>query len=443
MKRLITQVLGVFVLAMMVQWPSTAQNLQLLEKSLIPQTILDQYIQHMDKPLLRAAGLPQKTHGYDWVLNAWVDASYMETVYFPDGQPHIDTYFDVTTSLPTERSTYTYDGPGRVTEVLTESYETGAWENSMKLTVSYDAHGNLYEMMYSYWTGSGWWIIGGMRYNYSYTPQNYVSALMTQTYDFMSGWLNYQNEIYTLAGNGYPTEALFQKPERGWADSARYINIEWHEYFPQSGYGLSTYYEEELWDGSQWNMNLRESTVYDDDGGWVMTEQVYSGGWVNSIRETMLINNGLPLNYKYEQWVEGSWVLLTGEMFLYTFSGENLVEEIIQVFDPEMLAYINNTKSVFSDFFYVTGQNEMTEESIFQLYPNPVTDELNILMKQETGTMWNLEILNVNGQHVISEALDFDSFKVKTVSMNSLPDGIYLLRLKSGQGMFTKTFLKQ
>ncbi len=402
----------------------------------------DRLVKHLDPKEILAPGLPQKTHGYSW-SDAWIWQTYMETSYFQDGNIHVETDFDITTGEPTDRFTYTYDGSGRVIEMFGETNETGSWENAMKYTIAYDSHGNMSEVIANVWTGDQWMIMFGSQMTYTYTTQDWVSSITTKNYDFKNGWQWTDKEIYALNGSGYPTQVLYQDYNGGWVDSERWVDLVWHEYIPEIGYGTTESYIQELWNGADWIPDFRELTDYDANGGYVMTHQIYTGGWVNSYRETMTMENNYPKLYKYEDWIDGAWVQTSGDKYIYTFLGENLTEEIIQTYDQGLLNYVNWSKYVYSDFFYTTGQDELHAGTTFIAYPNPVTSEITIQMQGDISSGCLVEIMNLTGQVVFSERMDLSASKLAILEVSSLPDGLYILQASTDGKLFTKKFLKK
>ncbi|HNS18072.1 MAG TPA: T9SS type A sorting domain-containing protein [Bacteroidales bacterium] len=441
MKKLFTFILMMGI-SFVLTFTVSAQNPLGFHKDAFSGPQFDRLVKHLNPEDLLAAGLPQNTLGYYWD-NSWMLESHTETSYFPNGNVHVETEYDINTNEPTYRYTYTYDGTGRITQMLGETNETGSWEAEMKYSISYDANGNASEITISMWTGASWMILFGSQMTYTYTPQNWVSSITTKGYDFKNGWQWDEKDIYTLDGNGYPTQILYQDYNGGWVDSSRYININWYEYFPEIGYGSTEYFVEELWSGSSWDPNLRETAVYDLTGGWVMTREIYDGTWVNSYRETMTMENDYPKLFKYEDWIDGAWFQSSGEKYLYTFTGDNLTEEIIQDYDPGISDYVNWARFVYSDFFYTTGQNELLTEANVIVYPNPVTSEITLQLLDDGSSACYVEIMNLTGQIVFAELFDLSASKPVSIQVSSLPDGMYVLQVRTNDQLLTKKFLKK
>ncbi|HNS18284.1 MAG TPA: T9SS type A sorting domain-containing protein [Bacteroidales bacterium] len=455
MKRFITIVV-ILCIGIIVSLTVNAQIDRGLNKNLFENPHFAKVLKHLNPEDIRDAGLPQKTYGYAWDAD-WVLEFYYETLYYPNGYPHVDTDYDIGTNLPNYRSTYYWDGEGRITEMLEETNESGSWENAYKYTLTYDTHGNLDTVSEYVWWGEpdpSWWMMNGYQYSYEYTPEDWVSSISTQNYSYTSGWYWMVKETYTLDANGYPTQILFQEwdlYELDWKDFYHYIDIDWHEYDPGAGYSslLGTavasfvYFVEELWEYDFWDPNIRESTVYDANGGWEMTREMYWGGgyWGNYIRETLTVLNNYPQLFKHEEWFADSWYHSSGEQYFYTFDGENLTEEIIQAYDPSLEEpYVNDEKYVYGDFFYATGQDEVRSEFELFVYPDPVstaiTIEIPALILQNTY----LTILNLDGKQLITRRIT----EPKTdIDVDALQSGVYFVRVQNDRTVMVEKIIKQ
>jgi len=86
-----------------------------------------------------------------------------------------------------------------------------------------------------------------------------------------------------------------------------------------------------------------------------------------------------------------------------------------------------------------TGYEEINiKDKEIKIYPNPVTDMINIAMDEETSGTIN--IYNSFGQLLSSE--DFESSGDLHLNACSLPPGIYILRIVSSSEMRTARFIK-
>ncbi|MEI6436648.1 MAG: T9SS type A sorting domain-containing protein, partial [Bacteroidota bacterium] len=85
-----------------------------------------------------------------------------------------------------------------------------------------------------------------------------------------------------------------------------------------------------------------------------------------------------------------------------------------------------------------TGINENKDNHLFNVYPNPVSDELTIEMKV-TGEIASFELLNSIGQIVQNGSL----IEKIVINTNDLVPGIYLLKLQNGNTFEVKKLIKE
>ncbi|MCY7409604.1 MAG: T9SS type A sorting domain-containing protein, partial [Chitinophagales bacterium] len=80
--------------------------------------------------------------------------------------------------------------------------------------------------------------------------------------------------------------------------------------------------------------------------------------------------------------------------------------------------------------------NELSLDNALQIFPNPVTDQLNFSLPQKSNGDFNIEIFNSMGEKVL-QAKNKMSFNV-----NFLSSGIYLLKLIAGENIYTQKIVK-
>lgn len=88
-------------------------------------------------------------------------------------------------------------------------------------------------------------------------------------------------------------------------------------------------------------------------------------------------------------------------------------------------------------------QKSIVEESVV-LYPNPVTDKLNIEMESSASTTATLTITNLLGQMVQQEKITMQQgTHVWTVATEGLTTGFYLFSITTDQGAIVRQFVKK
>jgi len=404
----------------------------------------EQFNQALNNQQRDIISLPQKEHIYSWQSSAWVEEMYEEISYNANGTTNIITSYDPGSTDPSTRTTYSYNTSWQITEMLTESWNGSGWDNSFKFTQSYDTHGNEYESDSYFWTGASWMQVSGTRSTYSYTPDDYVQQIVYEGYVMLQGWANMLKDIFTLDANGYPTDILYQKFAGGWVDTARYINITWHMYDPYSGNGAYSFYQKDDWSGSDWVPSLQSTTTYDGTGGSVETQKSYTGGvWVNYMRYTIVMSQGLVQSTKTEQWQGGLWVQTEGNNFNYTFDGIDMTQMIVQTYDQELATYVNDSRIDFSDFLHITGIEDHSLAGGMTIYPNPATDVLNIAFDNANPSSVDIVILNIEGQKVYEQkAGGAIEPRTLTIDVSTLPEGVYFLRVTGDNTSYVSRFIK-
>lgn len=103
------------------------------------------------------------------------------------------------------------------------------------------------------------------------------------------------------------------------------------------------------------------------------------------------------------------------------------------------LANINNqTVTQIEDFFTIlltTNKNEEVSNK-FQVYPNPVTDNLNI--KSNNNQKINAIILSdTNGREIINQTNNLEK-----INLNEIQKGIYFLKINTDNSSFSKKIIK-
>ncbi|CAL2080315.1 conserved protein of unknown function precursor containing a type A C-terminal secretion signal [Tenacibaculum sp. 190524A02b] len=81
----------------------------------------------------------------------------------------------------------------------------------------------------------------------------------------------------------------------------------------------------------------------------------------------------------------------------------------------------------------------LLENEIF-IYPNPTTNYIKVLSKRQQNNL-KLEISDLNGKIIISRTLNIDRLKAETTPLQGLRPGVYVLKLTSELGIYTKKII--
>ena len=100
--------------------------------------------------------------------------------------------------------------------------------------------------------------------------------------------------------------------------------------------------------------------------------------------------------------------------------------------------------------FDFDGQSEYSQivsvrfgkDAGISVYPNPVQSEVVVTLEKEFTTNATAQIISQNGSILLTETLTAKSF-TQTMNVNSLPAGVYVLRVVNGHEVHTERFVKK
>lgn len=359
-------------------------------------------------------GLPQKTISYQWrdYLNNWENyPDTMYTTYDISGKilNVISIYVD---SLYTDqnKSVYTYNGQGLLSEELYYFWNSGLnqWDTSEKQIYTYDSFGNQTLSEYYFYLGGNFIIMFGNKNIYTLNGNNQITENIYQRWvDYLSAYRNTDKEIYTLDGQGKITEALFMEWDtvsNTFVNSGKAINVVWYQWngTPDNSEIQSVLFQK--WDGSTYVDDTKYNFTYDANG--------------NATEE------------KFEMWDGSQWQIDSWLKYILTYNGTDLTERIEQYWDIPSSSFINERRTVYSDFIYVSGiAEDVKGRELVSIYPNPLNENAELRIQNVEFGMKNIElrIYDVLGQTVHQQTLNS---KLETINLQ-LPNGIYFYQVKT------------
>jgi hypothetical protein len=97
--------------------------------------------------------------------------------------------------------------------------------------------------------------------------------------------------------------------------------------------------------------------------------------------------------------------------------------------------WANSQKTTVMKYDYPTGIKE-PQQSLLSINPNPASSSITI----ETPTKGHLSIMNLNGQQLLQQEIT----EPKTpIGINTLPSGVYFVRLTNDKTVQVGKFIKQ
>jgi hypothetical protein len=86
----------------------------------------------------------------------------------------------------------------------------------------------------------------------------------------------------------------------------------------------------------------------------------------------------------------------------------------------------------------VLSTNTATYESNINIYPNPANDQITIdFGNLDNVEDWNIKIINILGQEVLSQPMNTDK-----INVSELSKGVYIVRISDGVNQADKKFIK-
>ncbi len=172
-----------------------------------------------------------------------------------------------------------------------------------------------------------------------------VSEIITQQFE-SSIWTNTSAEGYDYDASGKISSMVYLSWEDNqWVNKELYTNLDWHDFAKDQ----LNFVELKIWDGANWVSNQKAIYQYKLNGGVSsISFNSINNEWVYFYRlnEDYDIHNN-PKNFKVEQFENNNWKTILETSNEYTYDSSNrLVEVIAQLNDG--VHWYNVTKQVIS-----------------------------------------------------------------------------------------------
>jgi hypothetical protein len=303
------------------------------------------------------------------------------------------------------KNIFTYDESGYLISEIYKMYRNKDYTNQSQIKYSYNKSGNPEIKTYLNWNSTEWKPNTKSLFTYD---SNGSMTCETTIVSFNEGatWDSYTREIYTNDSIGKPVQSLFQ----------RWISNEYHDKektsytFNSSGKISSTILS--FMDGTDWKDFTRTTYTYNDSGQLT--------------------------NKKTEFWSEsdGTWSNNSQCIYSYGLNGKTSIE-VCQSWISG--AWVNNSRSVYNYQNAVGIRDEEPAVSIFEIYPNPASDIINLALENESEIK-EITISDLRGL-VIKRINMYDSNT--PIDISSIPSGPYYLTMITGTGSQTRKLVKR
>ena len=360
-----------------------------------------------------------------------------------------------------------YDAPDNLIEALNQDWSSG-WVNNFRDTFAFDNYGSLTLQENHQWNTNQWVRAGGYRYFYTYNPGGKfltkitvswnTSTLAWDTVSRITNTYNVNNQVIQTIGESYNQSLnswqLISKRDytydvsfvntqtvdylwngSQWVNNTQLINITWSTWTGDVNTSDPQNYIYQLWSGSAWTNFNRLTYTYDAFGSVVQFTELYvSGNWRNDARLSEFYDN--QYNYtgiRSEAWnaLAAVWDTAYEYKYIHTYDVDNnITQSIYQEYDVPNHVFVNDSRTVYSDFVLLGVEHIVSVKSPAKIYPNPVTDFADVFLPDEAQGAFTYRIFDSTGR-MIRAGEGENNFRILK---EGLEKGLYLLDITGRKG---------
>lgn len=317
------------------------------------------------------------------------------------------------------KHTYIYEENSSIKLEL--EWQNGEWQNSYQITTTYDNNENKLNEIFKEWQNENW--TNYFKITWSYDNND---NMLTETYQMWQTdtWSDYSKLNYVYDDEDYLTSYTFL-----FFENNEWVNFTKNTYaYNIDGSPLSYFIEHWETSSSEWAPAYKGIHEYDDSGNITTTSEVIwqSNEWVNHERFSYTYDNSnnaiIGMCEKYQ---DSMWVATLSNLDLY--SNQTSIFIIREVY---------RYKTSYIDF--TTNTESYTESSKISIYPNPTKNQLHINFTEYKNN--SIEIFNLQGQLCHTQELLSNR---TVISTQSLPKGLYTIKVKNKTGFDVFKFIKE
>lgn len=319
------------------------------------------------------------------------------------------------------RITYEYDeNEYYLNSEIYEVFWDEAWQEYEILSYQYDFDGNILEMLVSDFDGEEWIDVAKATYSYE---NGLISEIIIQLLED-GEWMNEEKAVYNFNGDNW-TILYWEWNGTTWSSNELYTYNK-----SEGSIELLIQYMQ----GGAWqNDEMQFFTLdFDEHVTSIVVQDWQNNAWVNTDRVSYDYANGVFDSKVEESWTGTGWETIT--KYTYSYENGNAISGYCQVKeggefvtgDGEIeMAYDYSADSksfwgyeVNMNYIDLTGVSENESVAVFNVYPNPVSEQLTI----DAENFQKAEVYSLTGQKVMES--EKSSFKV-----NNLQSGVYMLKV--------------
>lgn len=358
-----------------------------------------------------------------------------------------------------------YNDDGRLATRVSLRWNAGTQEYLIQNAASYtyDANGNVAEILTQTWNGSGY----TNQYLDVFEKDVFGNDARIERFDWENGAWKTRFLSESVIEDGHITETTVQT-----IHALGILANVWHRTFEYDAQGREIVKVQERWnEGAQsWDLDERDLTTYPGANVVTMNQVYEGGGWVDYLETTQSYVNGLLMeeaSVGQMQSVAGNRVVYTydnaGNLTALVFQGEgetggwvdqsrstftldpdgNLLVLLIQFFDNDAMMWMNISRVTYE--YEENSEATSIEEMIpgvtaFDVFPYPAQDQVHVQLQLTQASALKVEVFDVLGRLVKNLADGMGSSGVQRLSWlpEDEPAGLYFVRLTVDGAVETK-----
>lgn len=402
-----------------------------------------------------AVFLPELERQYQWnLINADWDSTQVLRYIYSNGNLDTVLITDPISNVPIARRIHTKTA--QLDEIVTQNYNGSGYENASRQQTIYNQFGYRIGEEYQSWVNNAWMLDGGEKILLEYTPQNQISTATIQYWNtefsswesqvrYIVGWMNdgrFDGYIVQIPSEDGTLEDYIRIDAEysagaveadtlyiqvmfmgGWFDAARYIVSRWADYGDVLMAQPVSYLEQSDMGGGYMDTGRQTRTDL-PNGGYTDTYEQFdeSQSWtIVYTDEVAFDENGNLLYERGYDYGSGEQLVSYWDNYLYTYDAQNrLTERIVQFYNMDEQALVNDNRSVFPQYLDVTTVSS-AKTSMLKAYPNPSNGVIQI-EGLKAGTQ--ARVFNLLGAEVIRFSAASGS---NTIDLGHLPSGVYIM----------------
>ncbi|NOR87003.1 MAG: T9SS type A sorting domain-containing protein [Bacteroidales bacterium] len=205
-----------------------------------------------------------------------------------------------------------------------------------------------------------------------------------------------------------------------------------------------------------YDLFIKKQEIYGEDSSYMYYVEYYPTIWISDLEaiksgDTLIENpdlyNGRKTVQTSGEYISGpdedswsdTWTVGCGNTYHYhnSWSWGSMQSHI----HTDQLVYYKKGEEEWGEEQIIVGIQEISNRSDIKIYPNPVSNQLNVSIADNFGEFKRIYIYNANGKLVISNPISSSNM---IVDVSSLINGIYFVNLIDENGIIKgkQKFLK-